>query len=327
MGLLLRMAWRNILRNRRRTILTASMIALGLGSLILTDAYIVDMTRNMVGTATDNFFGQAQVHVKGFRVEDKVEQTVRDLPRVEALLREDPSVSAFSERVSTASMVSSASDAESVILYGIDPAAERKISRLAAAVRAGNPLADADGNGVLLGDRLAKTLQVGVGDRVVVTCTQAVSGELSQEMFRVRGIFSFDTPEMDRGMAFVGLTQAQKMMSLGGMVHEIAIRFKTGTSLEASHLRPLSKSLPGGQRGPRLEPPPARPEIGHRLDPVSPPPSWRPFWRPWPLWPSSTPSSCRSTSGCSSSGSCGPWEPVPRNWPSSYCLRRGAWGA
>jgi ABC-type lipoprotein release transport system permease subunit len=121
MSLLFRMAWRNLFRNRRRTFLTATIIAMGLMSLILMDAVMTGMVSNMVATATDTFLGQAQVHAKGFRAEKRVEWTVDHLPEVEATLSRDPSVAAFVERTLAVAMVGSASDAESVLLYGIDP--------------------------------------------------------------------------------------------------------------------------------------------------------------------------------------------------------------
>jgi len=233
--LLFRMGWRNIMRNRRRTMLTASIIALGLACLILMDAFMVGMMRNMVAIATDSFLGQAQVHAKGFRSELKVEQTLQDLPRVEAMLKGDPSVAAFTERVEVTGMVSSAADAESVALFGIDPAGEKDLSRIAQAVEKGDPLKDAEDTGILLGGRLAQTLQVGLGDRIVVTCAKAHTGELSQEMCRVKGIFSFHSAGMDRDMAFIGIAKARTMSGLPGGAHEVALRFRHGDGSEAYH--------------------------------------------------------------------------------------------
>ena len=246
MGRLLKMGWRNILRNKRRTLLTASVIALGLASLILIDAVIQGMVRNMVATATDTFLGQAQVHAEGFRTQMKVEQTIHGLSGVEAALGADPTVGAFTERIEVMGMVSSATDAESVGVFGVDPAGEAKLSRIAQAVTKGENLSDPAGNGILLGEKLAKTLGVGVGDKVVVTCARAHSGELEQEMFRVTGIFSFNSAGMDRDLAFIGLAKAQVLAGLPGEVHEIAFRFKKGDGSEGSHQALYQKLSQGG---------------------------------------------------------------------------------
>ncbi|HET9868979.1 MAG TPA: FtsX-like permease family protein, partial [bacterium] len=70
-------------------------------------------------------------------------------------------------------------------------------------------------------------------------------GELEQEMFRVRGIFSFNAAGMDRDLAFIGIARAQKLAGLGGQVHEVALRFQRGDGSEASH-RPLYEKLSQG---------------------------------------------------------------------------------
>ena len=245
MGRVLRLGWRNILRNKRRTLLTASIIALGLSSLILMDAVIQGMLRDMIATATDTFLGQAQVHAQGFRTGQKVEQVIHDLPGVEETLKSDPSVEAFTDRVELLGMVSSAADAESVGVFGVDPAGEAKLSKIAQAVVKGENLPGPSGNGILLGERLAKTLGVGLGDRVVVTCARALSGDLEQEMFKVTGLFTFNSASMDRDLAFIGLTQARSMTGLPGEAHEIALRFKSGDGSEGSH-RALYRRLSEG---------------------------------------------------------------------------------
>jgi len=232
MSLLFRMAWRNLFRNRRRTFLTATIIAMGLMSLILMDAVMTGMVSNMVATATDTFLGQAQVHAKGFRAEKKVEWTVDHLPEVEATLSRDPSVAAFVERTLAVAMVGSASDAESVLLYGIDPGKELSLSQIHRAVLRGRHLTAADKDGILLGERLARVLQVHVGDRVVLTVAKAHTGELAQEMTRVTGIFSFGSKEMDRRLAFIPLARSQELLGVKGSIHEVAFRFKKGDGSE-----------------------------------------------------------------------------------------------
>jgi ABC-type lipoprotein release transport system permease subunit len=259
-SLLLRMAWRNLFRNRRRTLLTSTIIAMGLACLILTDAIVLGLVDSMVATATDSFLGQAQVHADRFRVEGKVEQTIPHLPSVVRHLQRDPSVAAFSQRTLSMSMVASATGAESVMLYGVDPEHEKDLSILHRSIQSGQFLDASRGPGILLGSRLAHTLQASVGDRIVVTCAKAGTGELSQEMLRVAGIFSFHTALMDRNVAFIGLDRSQKMLGLGSGVHEVALRFKEGNGSEPVHASLLkalgedgNEALPWTQLLPELK--------------------------------------------------------------------------
>jgi len=132
-------------------------------------------------------------------------------------------------------MVASASDSESSMLYGIDPTKEEHLTQIHRMILEGRDLLGPQDAGILLGVRLARTLQVKVGDRIVLTCTKAGTGELSQEMLRVVGLFSFRSKEMYRNLAFVGLDRARRMMGLGSRVHEVVLRFKEGNGAETSH--------------------------------------------------------------------------------------------
>ncbi|MEW6517630.1 MAG: FtsX-like permease family protein [candidate division FCPU426 bacterium] len=226
MLLLLKLAWRNLFRNTRRTVLSGLAIGLGLATLIFFDAMMLGMMDNMVLTATATFPGQAQIHHLHFRKTLEVEDTVADADRILAELGKEPEVRAFAPRVLSFAMLSSAADVGSILLYGVEPEPERRVSRLAEVVAAGDYVDAGAENRILIGRKLAENLGVDLGDRLVLTVAQAGTGELSQEMFRVGGIFEFKVREMDRGMAFIPLAKAQQLLQLGGRVHEIAVAFK-----------------------------------------------------------------------------------------------------
>jgi ABC-type lipoprotein release transport system permease subunit len=226
MILLLKLAWRNLFRNTRRTVLSGLAIGLGLASLIFYDALIIGMTNAMITSATATFPGQAQVHRAGFRKTLDVAETIKDPEGVLAGLGREPEVKAYAPRTLSYGMLSSAADVSSVLLYGVDPEKERAVSRLALALRQGRYLDPGDPNAVYLGEKLAQNLGVGLGDRVVVTVAQAGTGDLSQEMFRVGGIFKFGAREMDSGLAFINLAKAQQLLQVGGGLHEIAVTFR-----------------------------------------------------------------------------------------------------
>ena len=178
MFLLIKIAWRNIFRNARRTVLASLAIGIGLAALIFTDALMIGMVESMVRTATDTFLGQGQIHSDGFRSTLEVERTVRDLPRVLARLKADPRVRGFSPRTQAFGMLSSPANAGAILLYGIDPQLEKDISKIDEAVVEGAFLGLEDQRKILIGSKLAETLEVAPGDRVVVTVAEAETGEL-----------------------------------------------------------------------------------------------------------------------------------------------------
>jgi ABC-type lipoprotein release transport system permease subunit len=122
-------------------------------------------------------------------------------------------------------MLSSASGVNSVLLYGIDPDMERNISMIDEAIRDGTYLTPGEDGEILIGSKAAETLEVEVGDRVVATVAQAETGELSQDLFRVAGIYHMGIREADSGLAFIHIGKSRELLALEGRVHEIALRF------------------------------------------------------------------------------------------------------
>ncbi|MBN1937941.1 MAG: ABC transporter permease [Candidatus Aminicenantes bacterium] len=226
MAFTLRLAWRNIFRNKRRTIISGLAIGIGLAVLIFVDAMMIGMKDNMIASATDTYIGDGQIHGQGFRLTQDIDATVRDPERAAARLETEKGVKAYSRRTSAFGMIASPSEVDSVLLVGVDPPAERRVSRIDKAVVEGSFFEGDNPRDIVLGKDLADVLGVELGDRVVCSASQAGSGDLAQDMFRVSGIYAFGIREMDRGPAFIRLPQAQKMLNLGEGIHEIAIQFK-----------------------------------------------------------------------------------------------------
>ena len=223
--ILVKLAWRNIFRNKRRTIIAATAIGIGLTALIFMDAFMIGMEETMVRTATASFLGDAQIHREGFRDEQEASLTIQALDAVTANLAEEAIVQHWTQRVLVAGMITSPANVSAMNLVGIHPPTEKFLSLIDEAITEGVYFEGDNHRDVVIGAKLAEILEVGVGDRVVVTVAQAKTGELSQEMFRVSGIYYFADEGMNSGMAFVRIQKAQEMLAIGNNVHEIAIKF------------------------------------------------------------------------------------------------------
>jgi len=225
MILYIRLAWRNILRNKKRTIIAGVAIGMGLASLIFYDSIVIGMKESMVRTATSSFIGQAQIHGEGFRETHEVELTVVDLGGVIDGLDKSGIVKNYSPRVMSFGMISSAGNSSQIAVYGVDPEKEKHLSKIDEAIFTGDYFSGESKRDVVLGSKLAEQLEVGLEDRIVITLAQAETGDLSQDMFRVSGIYKFGDRNLDGGMAFIRLHMAQEMLNIPGEVHEIAIEF------------------------------------------------------------------------------------------------------
>ncbi|MBN2266652.1 MAG: ABC transporter permease [Candidatus Aminicenantes bacterium] len=223
---MLRLAWRNLFRNKRRTLIAGTAIAIGLAALIFTDALIRGMKSQMIASATAAFIGEGQIHRRGFRLTQEVDLTIEDPASVMAKLEQEDAVAAFAPRTLSFGMVTSPANVRSAMVVGIDPGNEPSLSRVDDCVREGDFFEGSNERDLVIGSGLADLLEVGLGDRVVITVSQAGTGDLSQDMFRVSGVYSYGVKEMDEGFAFVRLAKAQDMLGIGANIHQIALKFE-----------------------------------------------------------------------------------------------------
>ncbi len=239
--ILFKLAWRNLLRNKRRTIIASIAIGIGLAALIFVDALMIGMTQNMIKTATASFLGDAQIHRKGYQDEQELSLTIQELDKVTAKLAKEAIVHYFTRRTFSLGMITSPANVSAVNLIGVQPSTERYLSQIDDAITKGVYFKDNDSRDIIIGTKLAENLEIGIEDRVVVTVAQSGSGELSQEGFRVSGIFHFVDEAMNSGMAFVRIKKAQQMFAIGDNVHEIAIKF-TSTAYTQERELPFWKT-------------------------------------------------------------------------------------
>jgi ABC-type lipoprotein release transport system permease subunit len=224
-GIYAKLAWRNVLRNKRRTLIAGTAIGIGLAALIYVDALMLGMEVNMIDSATSSFMGQGQIHHEEYREAFDVEKTILHLSDVTERLDTDEVIQHYTPRTMSLGMLGSPSNAGAVQMIGVDPATEIYLSEIDDVMVEGTYLEGDNAHDILIGQKLAELLEVELGDRVVLTTAQAHTGDLAQEMFRISGIFYFNVREMDRYFAFVRLDRAQQMLGLPGEVHQIALKF------------------------------------------------------------------------------------------------------
>ena len=234
--ILTKLAWKNIFRNKRRTIIASTAMGIGLAALIFVDAFWMGMEENMIKTATASFLGDAQIHREGFRDEGEVSLTIQALDELTADLAEEPIVERFTQRTLASGMITSPASVSAINLVGVYPPTERFLSKVDDAITEGVYFEGDNSRDMVIGTKLAEVLEIGLGHRVVVTVAQAESGELAQEMFRISGIYHFADEEMNRGMVFIRIDKAQRMLAIGDGVHEIALKFTSLAHAQDSEL-------------------------------------------------------------------------------------------
>lgn len=236
---LLKLAARNVLRNRRRSAITIASVALGLAALTFLWGFIDGMNRQMVENTTRFFAGDVQVHLRGYHDDPSLDSTLADATTVVAAVRAHPDVAAASVRLESKALISAGSKSGSksggdksrgVVVVGVAPAEEAQVTVLFDAVIAGQPL-DGAANGVLLGETLAEALGVRAGDEVIFV-GQAYDGSVASGRFPVHGIFRTQIDELDGYVAVMPVDAVRELFAAPGGATAIALRLKDRDQLE-----------------------------------------------------------------------------------------------
>ena len=239
------LALRNLTRNMRRTVLTLIALVVAIGSL----TFMLTLTEGYLGSMKDNFvltnFGHIQVNAPGFQDDGLIDNFMADTGPATGAAEADPNAIASSRRVVVSGLANVATASASVSVIGVEPQAERGVTRMAEFVTAGAWLEVGDDTGVVLGVDVAETLEAEMGDKVVLM-SQAPGGEFRSEVFRVRGIMASGTPEIDRLMAVVTLAAAQAWMGLGDGATTVVLRVDNHENTDAVFERLLGQ-LDGAQ--------------------------------------------------------------------------------
>ena len=222
--LILRLAWRNLFRNIRRTVLTCLLIASSLLTIILMDGVMLGMIDVMIGSLTHTLEGEAQINSRGFRDDFEPSIRINNYREIQNELVHDPVVRGASARIIVGAMIASSYNSAGALVYGVDAASEKDVSKIEEAVYAGHFLSGQERE-ILLGRPMAELLEVELGDRLVLTSSTADSKEIVQELFRLSGLFEFGPESLDENLIFINLHKAQSLFELPGAAHQIAIRF------------------------------------------------------------------------------------------------------
>jgi putative ABC transport system permease protein len=237
------MAWRNIWRNRRRSLLTVMAIALGLAFNIFMRGIGDGFHEQMVDNSVRAEIGHIQIHRAGYRDDPELNKTLPDPEKITQAIRSLPDVRGYSLRVLGGGLASTADNSSGVEILGIDPAQERTVTSIQNAIVQGKYLADGMQRPILLGDRLASRLKVSLGDKVVLM-VQAADGSMGAQLFRVAGVFRSGSPEMDEGVVFLLRSDAQNLFVLGDRVTEAALLLGSSRQVSTA-LATLKKDLSG----------------------------------------------------------------------------------
>jgi ABC-type lipoprotein release transport system permease subunit len=217
---LLKMAVRNLVRNLRRSLITGSAISLGLALLLWASAFTDGITAHAIEKGIGAMGGHVVVQGQGWQRLREASIVVPDTPAVQQRLSEAVPDALIVKRVFIDGLLTSPTGAMGVGVVGVEPELARRVDPLPEVIDEGTYLDD-DERGIVIGGTLAESLDVGLGDKVVLI-TQGPE-EVESRLFRVKGIFRFGVDEMDGFVAQVTLAAAQDLLGLGNDVTQVAL--------------------------------------------------------------------------------------------------------
>ena len=229
------LAWRNVWKNKRRTILTLLTIMVGSSMIILLNAWATGGHEKMIEDAVSTNTGHIQIHEKGFW--DSKSQDYAFKPNVKSIvllnrLKKDGIVSGYTKRIHANGLLSYKDNTAGAQIQGIDPGKEIKVSNIHTKILTGGRyLKSYDRNSVVLGEVLAKNLEVETGDTISMI-SQGFDGSIAAENLTVVGLFRTGTPEFDHTLMLMPILLASETFTMMGNINSIAINLSNPSYME-----------------------------------------------------------------------------------------------
>jgi len=245
MRLYILLAWRNLWRHRRRTVIVVLAMALGLALMMFYDGLVAGFDQAVYGNAIRILGGNIHIHAAGYRA--KADQTplipLADDQMIVRTALAQPQVLAATRRINTGGLASSREGAFAVGITGIEPEIEQDVNLAAQHVVSGRFLTNDDADMIFIGKGLADAMGVQVGDRITLS-GRAAHEQMRRRTMTVVGIYDLGMPDIEKRTIYISLNEAQNLYGLRGQSTEVAIELKQ-LGREADVISALQPALPG----------------------------------------------------------------------------------
>ena len=213
------LAWRNLWRNHRRTIIMLSAISVGVWAMIFMTALTQGMVNEMIRDGISVLPGHVQVHHPDYRDDPNINNLIAMPDEELSAAFAAAGFEQWATRIKVPAVITSERESRGITLLGIDPARERELTFVNHADIDGRFLESASDNGVVIGRKLAETLETEVGKRIVIM-SQDPDNDIADRGFRVVGLFGANMESYEENFVFAGKTTIQTLLGVGDHVTE-----------------------------------------------------------------------------------------------------------
>ena len=229
--MLLSLAWKNIWRNKKRSLIIIAAITFGLWGGIFSSAIMVGMMESMVETAISRDLSHIQIHKKDYDKDKDVRNFIPDGINVLDNIRSVKGVQAASGRTKIIGMAASPSSSYGVEIIGIVPEDSKQVTDIYANVIEGSYFKSDRKNPILIGRKLAKRLNLKLRSKVVLSF-QNLEGGIAYIACRIVGIFKTNSSQFDEMNVYVAQSDMFRILESDPIIHEIAIRSESVETID-----------------------------------------------------------------------------------------------
>ncbi len=233
--MLIALAWRNIIRNFRRSLITIVAIAIGLAALLFLWGFNDGVHNNMMRNLQQVIVGSVQIHQDGFFKRPKLTRNMADLTEINSVL-DELGVERRALRVRSFALAAGEETSRGLMMLGVDADQEARTTRIASKVSRGRFIRNGDTNACVVGATTASNLKVKLGDDVILLSEDRF-GSLAAEKFELVGIIESGEMGIDRGLVIVPLKFMQEMLGMENRYSEVALQ------LSVDQLEPVTTIL------------------------------------------------------------------------------------
>jgi ABC-type lipoprotein release transport system permease subunit len=219
---LARLAWRNLWRNQRRTLIMLLAIVISVWAMLFMIALMRGMVDQMLRDGIKALPGHVQIHDALYPDDPSIDNSLEPPTAAFLAAMNDSEVAGWAARVRVPAMISSERDSRGVTLLGVDPGAEISIGFDPADIIAGRFLLSPSDAGVVIGKKLMERLETRLGDRLVIM-SQDPDNNVADRGFRIVGVYSAQLPSLEERFVYAGREVVQKLLGVGNKVSEIAV--------------------------------------------------------------------------------------------------------
>lgn len=237
------LAWRNLWRNSRRSMLTMLAIFVAVFSMVVLGAFMRAWGNSSVIETINNLTGHGQIHQVNYLDDPNVDHRISHLPNSLKVALQSNNIRQYAKRVRVPAMLKTERESAPVELYGIEPQQEDGLSFIANSVVQGHYFNSNNQRGIIIGEKLAARLQTKLGRRLVVM-SQGADGQIKERGLTIIGLFHGQA-NLEKSVVFISLTQAQTLLGIGSDFSELVYRLPDEENAEqvAQHLQAKAGNL------------------------------------------------------------------------------------